>query len=676
MLDIIFNSFSNLFSHINIVLGYFLIFLFSFLEFFILSGWLIPGSLILIIWWIFASLWFFNVYFLILVAFIWSFVWSYVSYKYGLKVWKRVLNNWFLFFPSSFFQKTKKIYKHYHTYSLIFGKLVPWIKETISFIAGVFHIKKCKFLLLNAINSFLWAFFSVLIGYVFSFSFDIAVRWLSRIASVIIFLFFLLLIFSVIRYYIFSFWKWFIELLKLFIKFILPWKVYPKLVSLNKSKIYTLMWLFFVFYLILAFIWVLKYSYQNSVWTYLDNSVSNLLYYFYDKRLVYLFLIISFFWKVSTIFLFSLIFSYFILRKKERNYLFSLWIWVFAWTIIVFLTKIIVWRHRPDLALYVEFWNSFPSFHSTISVIFYWFLFYYLIRKEKNYHNKTNIFLTFLFVIFLISFSRLYLQVHYLSDVIAWIILGTAILIFMIILTKSKFNYNFSLPEKKYIVYILTLLLFWNLWFYLINIQFRQIGQIRHNIDIWENIKAFLDKKPDLKYTTSIFWKKTVPINFIFLAKNDQQVKNVFTQAWFVLADKQTIKTLLKLGNAVYDKYTYLQAPITPLFWNKKVQLFWFQKQGKDLSTRHHIRIRKSNFFYKWYRLYFANAVYDDGYKRWITHKISPNLDKEREYFFSKLFESNLIYKYQKIKILPYTKWKNFSWDDFFTDGMVYVVWL
>jgi undecaprenyl-diphosphatase len=40
---------------------------------------------------------------------------------------------------------------------------------------------------------------------------------------------------------------------------------------------------------------------------------------------------------------------------------------------------------------------------------------------------------------------------------------------------------------------------------------------------------------------------------------------------------------------------------------------------------------------YKQYNIYVASAVYDTDIKWHITHKIDPDLDTEREYFFNKL---------------------------------------
>jgi hypothetical protein len=94
------------------------------------------------------------------------------------------------------------------------------------------------------------------------------------------------------------------------------------------------------------------------------------------------------------------------------------------------------------------------------------------------------------------------------------------------------------------------------------------------------------------------------------------------------------------------------------------------------LKFRHHIRIWDSWWFYNGYKVFVGCAVYDEGLKWKITHKISPNIDKEREYFFDALLKAGVISRYKKIQLVsPIKQWRNFSYDKFFTDGKAYLIW-
>lgn len=95
-------------------------------------------------------------------------------------------------------------------------------------------------------------------------------------------------------------------------------------------------------------------------------------------------------------------------------------------------------RARPDSmpAPFVEHSYSFPSAHATIAVILYGFLWYFFSRVTTI--NRLQIFLL-MSTAFLISFSRIYLGVHYVSDVVGGILLGAACLgCYFIVVDKRR----------------------------------------------------------------------------------------------------------------------------------------------------------------------------------------------------------------------------------------------
>lgn len=91
--------------------------------------------------------------------------------------------------------------------------------------------------------------------------------------------------------------------------------------------------------------------------------------------------------------------------------------------------KRIVARPRPiEYRLVQESGYSFPSGHSMISMAFYGLFIYLIYRKVKNPYIKwISITLISIFII-LIGISRIYLGVHYASDVIAGFCISLAYL--------------------------------------------------------------------------------------------------------------------------------------------------------------------------------------------------------------------------------------------------------
>jgi len=85
-------------------------------------------------------------------------------------------------------------------------------------------------------------------------------------------------------------------------------------------------------------------------------------------------------------------------------------------------------RARPEkiYQAYAEIGFSFPSAHATLAAAFYGFLIYVVWRMLPAGYLRTGAVSALLLLIGLIAFSRLYLGVHFLSDVVGGLILGAA----------------------------------------------------------------------------------------------------------------------------------------------------------------------------------------------------------------------------------------------------------
>jgi len=86
--------------------------------------------------------------------------------------------------------------------------------------------------------------------------------------------------------------------------------------------------------------------------------------------------------------------------------------------------KAVLHRPRPLHGVGMENTLSFPSGHALIAAAFYGFLIYYFWQSLESRAKKYAYLIAGLIIILAIGFSRLYLGVHYFSDVIGGYILG------------------------------------------------------------------------------------------------------------------------------------------------------------------------------------------------------------------------------------------------------------
>lgn len=108
-------------------------------------------------------------------------------------------------------------------------------------------------------------------------------------------------------------------------------------------------------------------------------------------------------------------------------------------TVINQTIKHIVRRPRPNvLRLVEESGYSFPSGHSMISVAFYGLVIYFVYKNINNKYLKWSLITLLSLLILTIGFSRIYVGVHYFTDVVGGFFLALAYLIVYIYIYNKK----------------------------------------------------------------------------------------------------------------------------------------------------------------------------------------------------------------------------------------------
>ncbi len=92
-----------------------------------------------------------------------------------------------------------------------------------------------------------------------------------------------------------------------------------------------------------------------------------------------------------------------------------------------FFIKHLIGRDRPFGGLILVWGESFPSGHTLMTAIFFFMLVYFFAEDIKNNFFRGIFIGISVFTTLLVGFSRLYLGVHWLSDVLAGLFLGIAV---------------------------------------------------------------------------------------------------------------------------------------------------------------------------------------------------------------------------------------------------------
>lgn len=187
------------------------------------------------------------------------------------------------------------------------------------------------------------------------------------------------------------------------------------------------------FIAIFLFLIIVEFYYQDKLYIF-DNFVYNYVKNIINNPMTIIMKFITFF--ASPLWCIVLAIIIIIFNKKLGKYFSINLALVF---LLNFVLKLVFARERPiDINIITESGYSFPSGHSMVSAGMYGFLAYILWKSKIKNGCKVIGFIGLVILTFLIGLSRIYLGVHYTSDVIGGFVLGIAYLVLFIQIVYSK----------------------------------------------------------------------------------------------------------------------------------------------------------------------------------------------------------------------------------------------
>jgi membrane-associated phospholipid phosphatase len=362
--------------------------------------------------------------------------------------------------------------------------------------------------------------------------------------------------------------------------------------------------------------------------------------------------------------------------------------------IFIWIIKNAVARPRPPLvnALAPVQDYSFPSGHSFVALSFYGLLTYFLVRSFKSKLIKILLIILGVLLILLIGMSRIYLGVHWASDVLASYAIGAAWLTGFVTFIEIRKKYRPKekeipyLKKSKIIIVSIILISGWILYldYYFNSHPIRPQGVISSQSGIMIKADPVQNLFSSFSRTSeNLSGESMEPIDIVIIAREDKLLKT-FEDASWRLTDKISAKTTAKLIYTSLLNKPYPQAPGVPTFWNREPNDFAYEKPTSQntVRERHHIHFWKTPYVFSDGRqVWVATAHFDKGVNLTSsiilpTHVIDPAIDRERDQINQDLLNTGMVESSNQIQIVEPTLGTNQSGNQFFTDGKADLIFL
>ena len=384
--------------------GYPFLFFVVLLEGLPLIGTAVPGHFSIIIAGFLARMGVFNIYWVISLTVIAALLSDFIGFtlgrKYGLSLISRLRP--YFFIKDSHIERAKKMLDTHTGKAMILGRFSPVTRALMPFLVGTGEIKAGKFWFYNIIGGISWAVLSIMLGYVFGEGYRYASGYFGKIAVAAIILSILILWgykFINSRFHIFARYELFTLGINI-ASIILLAKTIQDAWSGNS---------FMASFDVMINIAMAKLSHLYPIVVSIATFITNMGSMYVTGGLgilIGLTLLIKKKWRIGLIFILSTSMAMFVLGVMKEFFM----------------------RMRPDNALVILADNpSFPSGHACMAAVLFVVLTYLVVPNIKSHVRRELLIVVSSLFVFAIGMTRVVLNVHWASDVIAGWALGAFI---------------------------------------------------------------------------------------------------------------------------------------------------------------------------------------------------------------------------------------------------------
>jgi len=486
--------------------------------------------------------------------------------------------------------------------SVFWGRFIGPLRPMICFVAGTTRLSWFSFILPALTSSFLFVLIYLSLGYVAGSAWQTVTTWSSRLAVIIASLVIIILALGWLGEFIFKRGRqlglMLISLLRTAYSSLQEkkfWQIfsnkYPRFSSFFSKRINPNNWfglvlslLIFLEIILAIIIFFMSRSFLSltNFFSGFDLRVHNVITLFSEIHLATGFFFITTLGSFLVLITICVLVIVWLFLEKRWSYIIGFLISVLGGSLSSSLIKYLVARPRPIPTFYFENSYAFPSGHATVAITLFLFLTYYAIRAYPRWSRNVGLVLTTSLLILLIGFSRLYLGVHFFSDVIGGYLLGLFWFILAVII--SRFLEKNDQPKRlKKSTQISLLASFTVLILIVFGTQVfgsSTFNNIKH-YSLTNSITIKNNNFNNLNFVSENLggnaWR---PLEFI-LSGREAIIKQALTTTGWTERVEATIPTLIQRGLALTFKTPFSEAPLRPRFWNNETNLLTFTKQAK-----------------------------------------------------------------------------------------------
>lgn len=688
------------------MLGYWAVLLVSLLESLAFVGVVVPGAVVVVFAGSLAAKGYFDLGDLVWFASAGAILGDTISYRMGKGGHIRFREENRIFKPA-LLQKGSEFFSRHGGKSIFLGRFVGLIRAVIPFVAGMSRMEAKRFYLWNVASGILWAAAHLLAGYFLGQAWRVVEIWSTRIGVVLAAVLLLWFCFFWLRKFLENRGREFLEFAGSLLasvgeaiaanphvrELITKHPAFFAFVGkrLDRSQFtglpLTLLGTAFLYTLLLLG-GVVEDLLTTDPIVALDTRLENLLYTFRDPLLVKICLWITLLAKTEIVLCIALLLVVIFFLWNKREFVIPLMVTVTGSLLFNLLGKVAFHRQRPaGVGVYAEMSFSFPSGHSTIAAALYGFAIYYLWRQATTWGMRLNILFAGMLFVAAIGFSRLYLGVHFLSDVIGGYLLGLLWLLIGICIAELNARekpppaaLDLAPATRKIVTAGVALAC----------ISFYVYSGLRYSpvpylppprtttvVETTDILKRFDNALP--KYTENILGDRQQPLSMVIVTSSGGTLADTFARAGWVAADPLRVDTMMKILGALISNTGYPAAPVAPSFWDGLVNDLSFEKTtlARTVRERHQTRLWKTDIQTSDGRaVYVGTAVFDAGLKWHVAYRIGPDVDTERDRLLRDLLAAGVVASTGSSGFVSPMTGQNSFGDPYFTTGNITTIYL